>query len=464
MKKTMRRPSLFPLPVRVQERYNRIIDILQVRREVRNMAKTLVLVRHGKAQEAVEGLPDDDRALTSAGIRALEAWLPRSFALLELTSDDTLQVWTSPSLRAEQTAEGVAWVLDEPPILPCESLRSQDIEAFLAELSAASADCVVAVGHNPFMEEMAGILCGSKIPFSTGAVAAFEIPDMSHPADARLLWVVQGPDVERWKTLCTLEKIMKKSAKRIEDRLAAFLEEPDDVEALHALRVSIRMMRSLLVFIEPYQKSKQNVAMQHALRGIVLGTSRLRELDVLCEQAEELDPLAADLLEACSQMRRAERDALIEMLQSKETTRALACVEKACRRYAWKDVVDENGLAPEELRQRFEHLLELLNARMAQADLAEIDPIHELRKDAKRVRYAAESLAQLLGDRAEAEAQRMMDVQDKLGALCDARVNLDIIAAFPVEGLSDRARWDLSILKARNEEFVFTTLRHAARL
>ena len=46
------------------------------------MAKIIVLVRHGKAQLRSDELPDFERELTEAGVRALKAWLPRAARLL----------------------------------------------------------------------------------------------------------------------------------------------------------------------------------------------------------------------------------------------------------------------------------------------------------------------------------------------------------------------------------------------
>ena len=44
-------------------------------------ARTLILVRHGKAQSRNLGIPDEERTLTKAGVQALRAWLPQSAKL-----------------------------------------------------------------------------------------------------------------------------------------------------------------------------------------------------------------------------------------------------------------------------------------------------------------------------------------------------------------------------------------------
>ena len=164
------------------------------------MAKTVVLVRHGKAERRAEGQQDIDRALTPAGAQALEAHMPATFAQLEATGP--LEVWTSAALRARQTSERVIGALAANGISvaaaqPHESLLYQDLGAFLDELAASDADCVVAVGHIPFMGEALERLTGDTIRFSPGAVACVRLEGDPHSevAQSRTLWFTQGPEV-----------------------------------------------------------------------------------------------------------------------------------------------------------------------------------------------------------------------------------------------------------------------------
>ena len=96
------------------------------------MSRTLVLIRHDKAQERTEGLPDERRALTDAGSRALAARLPHALALLKTAgSGREAEVWSSPAVRARQTAEEAARTLGCPDVRICPSLWEQDEESFL---------------------------------------------------------------------------------------------------------------------------------------------------------------------------------------------------------------------------------------------------------------------------------------------------------------------------------------------
>lgn len=415
------------------------------------MAKTIVLLRHGKAQERSEETADEARELTKAGRRALEAGLPRALALLEEREKGSLALWSSSTVRTVQTAEEVARVLGVP-VEERDCLTDLDAAAFIEQAESAPEACVVAVGHNPFMEEVLEELSGASVRFATGACAALRISDDGAPA--RLLWFVQGPQVAPWKLLGKLESLLSRSEARVEDRLAGFFADPDDVEALHDLRVSIRTARSLIGFAAPFQKKSQNKAMQADLRSVVVVTSRLRELDVLLDQARLMDPPAVELVEACERQRAKERDRVLDRLRSKMAKRAISRCHEAAQALEWRPEVLRSGLDAERVQERFETILERVEERMESTDLRLAEPTHRLRKKAKEVRYAAENVSGLPEGEAADAAVQMKRVQERLGELCDARVSADIIEEFPVDGLSSDAKRDLEILRARNLEYV----------
>ena len=167
------------------------------------MALTLVLVRHGKAQRMNEAPSDEARTLTPEGRAALEEAFPESFSLLEYDPDD-VEIWSSPALRAIETAAEVCHVLGVEEIDEHPSLFFQDVEGFLEELierlQERDEGTVVVVGHVPFMDDVCYELSGDAIVFSTGGVAAIRIDsdhlmERSSKAPGKLLWYVQGPEV-----------------------------------------------------------------------------------------------------------------------------------------------------------------------------------------------------------------------------------------------------------------------------
>lgn len=167
------------------------------------MARTIVLVRHGKAQGARPGLSDSERPLVPGAAEALAEALPRAFALLD-AGDEAARVWVSPALRARQTADEVAAALDANGVSYAteerEYLFYQDQEAFLDDIEDTPEDSViVAVGHIPFMEDVLERLTGECISFTPGSVAAVTLPGSPRTQipEGDVLWYVRGSKVAK---------------------------------------------------------------------------------------------------------------------------------------------------------------------------------------------------------------------------------------------------------------------------
>ncbi len=166
------------------------------------MARTLILVRHGKAEKPWLGLKDADRALVPGAAAALEATYKTTFSLLRGT--ESAELWVSPALRARQTASQVSRALVRSGVkigatreLPC--LLEQDDDAFQTLLEQTpDGACIVAVGHIPFMEDELADLTGVDLSFAPGSVAAVHLAGSPRhaAAGAELLWFVRGPKVE----------------------------------------------------------------------------------------------------------------------------------------------------------------------------------------------------------------------------------------------------------------------------
>lgn len=431
------------------------------------MSDTIILMRHGKAQRPTEDMLDIERKLTESGKRSLAATLPRSLGLLPTNA--RIEVWSSPAARAEQTARIMqksckrhgAKIADD--IVMVDALWSQDDEAFLAQVHDCDADCVIAVGHNPFIEDLTAKLTGSRIDFATGGFAAVRLPEQNadgeQVAQGRLLWFAQGPISQRWKTLVHMEGIIGDCEDAVHEKLQAFLDNPDDIETMHKFRVSCRTLRSLVAFVKPWQDAKQNQSAQDDLKAIVAETSRLRELDVLTEQASEMESSSTDLVEFCALRAEEERERVIDVLQSKRVAKRLDNVASQLHSIKWRKELALNGLESGEVRKRFDELASSLESDLAALNLADVEKTHDVRKSAKRVRYDAEKFMPLIGADAVDIAKNMTAHQDNLGAICDARVNVDLINSFDAETLPEAVAWDLALLRAQNETFLYSTLK-----
>lgn len=428
------------------------------------MADVVVLIRHGKAQTRSDERPDFERTLTKAGKRSLVAWLSRSAHLLAEEGPQTVELWSSPAARAMETAALVASAyadeldLKKFDVIEKPFLWSQDLAAFFGEVRACEADVVVAVGHNPFMEQACAQVCGREVPLATGGTIAMRVSD-DERFEGRLLWMMQGPESKRWKTMVDIEDIIASAVDGVETKREAFFADPADVEAAHKYRVSIRTIRGLLAFVEPFIQKDSYIDMQRDWKYLVNCTSRLREYDVLAEEVAQLEPPAETLLAACHAARDEECTKTLAFLDTKKARACFKRVCKASRNLLWRRRHCDEGLDYDAIPVRFAEIVEDERADVASLDLADVERTHDVRKQAKQVRYAAEKFKSLVGHDAEAVSEEMKAVQNRLGALCDARVNVDIIDEFTKKDLPDEAMWALSLLRAQNEQYIYSTLR-----
>ncbi len=161
----------------------------------------LYLMRHGIASDLGEVgvLKDADRPLTMEG-RARMKQTASGLRQLDLKFNLIL---TSPLLRARQTAEVVAEVLElQHKVKIIESLapgrsfiegEGRHAEIFL-ELGAYQFDRALLVGHMPDLSELASLLLtGNRnlnIEFKKGALCAIEVASLPPRGPGLLQWLM----------------------------------------------------------------------------------------------------------------------------------------------------------------------------------------------------------------------------------------------------------------------------------
>lgn len=108
----------------------------------------LILWRHA---EAVDGVPDNDRALTEKGRRQAQ----RMAHFLASRLPKNTRILVSPALRAQQTAAAYSKHFDIEPAIG----TGADAHRALAASGWPDADgAVMLVGHQPWLGELAALL------------------------------------------------------------------------------------------------------------------------------------------------------------------------------------------------------------------------------------------------------------------------------------------------------------------
>jgi phosphohistidine phosphatase len=160
-----------------------------------NATMLVYLVRHAIAveREQFQGSDDSMRELTDKGMARMRQNL-RGLARLKLHWDE---IWSSPFLRAKQTAD----ILAEYPGFEgrfrlIEPLRSGgDLVQVVSELqSHANLDAVALVGHEPDLGELATRLISgqtfSGVAFKKGGIACIAIETAATPLRGELQWLL----------------------------------------------------------------------------------------------------------------------------------------------------------------------------------------------------------------------------------------------------------------------------------
>ncbi|HUJ25059.1 MAG TPA: phosphohistidine phosphatase SixA [Myxococcales bacterium] len=153
------------------------------------------LVRHGIALAPAERgeLPDDDRPLTAKGRRRFRR-AARAFARLGEPPDF---IFTSPLIRAAQTAEILAGALKAAEVGVLEELRSgAPVGPLLAEVArrVKGDQSVALVGHDPQMSQLVAALGDvaradlPRVNFRKGAIVRIDVGELPSGRPSEPKW------------------------------------------------------------------------------------------------------------------------------------------------------------------------------------------------------------------------------------------------------------------------------------
>jgi phosphohistidine phosphatase len=147
----------------------------------------IYLLRHGDAEDQAASGRDFDRRLTPEGIERMRAEA-KGMQALDLTFE---AIFTSPLLRAKETAEIVAETLKlDAPILDERiggGFRLSVVQAILAKQGRG--EKFLFAGHQPDMSLTIQQLCGGQAEMKRGSLACLECA-RPEPGQGVLLWLL----------------------------------------------------------------------------------------------------------------------------------------------------------------------------------------------------------------------------------------------------------------------------------
>jgi phosphohistidine phosphatase len=150
----------------------------------------LYLVRHAIAAERGDEWPDDSkRPLTTQGIARFKECV-KGLAALDVVVDE---VFTSPLIRAKQTAEVLAAAVSgKPSVKLLEALAPGHTGSTVMSNLAKQAKRrrIALVGHEPDLGELAAHLLGAQraIPFKKGGICRIDVETLTSRRAGSLIW------------------------------------------------------------------------------------------------------------------------------------------------------------------------------------------------------------------------------------------------------------------------------------
>jgi phosphohistidine phosphatase len=152
----------------------------------------LYLVRHAIAADRGSEWPDDTkRPLTERGVERFKETV-KGLRRLDVRIDE---IFTSPLVRARQTAELLAQGVDgKPPIKLLDTLApGHTSTALMTQLAkVAKRRHVALVGHEPELGELAAHLIGAgrALEFKKGGICRIDVGSLSARRAGSLIWFV----------------------------------------------------------------------------------------------------------------------------------------------------------------------------------------------------------------------------------------------------------------------------------
>ncbi len=241
--------------------------------------------------------------------------------------------------------------------------------------------------------------------------------------------------------------ILRDCHAQISDNLALAVD-GKDMEAVHQLRVGLRRLRSAIIAFRDALGRKAFVKAGAAARRIGSEVGRLRDLDVLIG---EIIPragtrglggdLQASLVATLEPRREQIRAEVREVLAGPEATRFVLDLGELIETRAWRGGEGEPG---GKIAKRAPAMLDARYRKVAKrgrhlADL-DIEGLHELRKDVKKLRYTADLAAPLYSGRRHRKfLKAMKTLQERFGAINDEATAEALLAEVGTDPRAERA-------------------------
>ncbi len=429
-----------------------------------------------RADTAIEPTAEPEPPTAETDVPTAEAVAPTADAMAPTAEDPatapeaaTVDVATptaeDPAAEPETATVNVGEPAAEPESPTADAVVADpmaQLETPTADVAAPAAELDGAVGHDagspgtnlePTPED--GAIEGAVIDLEALEYA----PELIEEAEAAAPLVIGGPagvevvgEIPVGKTPgVTAEDLHAEAGRKVfRFHLARMIarepgtREGKDPEELHAMRVSTRRMRAAWRVFGDGFRDDRTARFRRRLRTVAARLGAVRDLDVLIEATEAF----------ATTLPSAERDGLEPLLASWRDQRAVGrrlLIESldsgGYRRFVedYRDFVLTVGAdvravdptSPHRVRDTAGSAIwsayEQVRAYESVLKWADVPTLHQLRIEAKRLRYTLEFVREALGPEAPALISRVVALQDHLGTMNDAEIGAHMARAYLVE-------------------------------
>lgn len=396
----------------------------------------IILVRHGEAVEFSYGCDDFKRQLTERGKRDIKKVIQQTAN--HIKKEHKILIWASPAVRANETAQIIADELKLENIDYYKFILDGDYELLAKQIEQVDDDSTVfIVGHQPYLSIWSRKIASIKVPFRKGTMAGFNITS-KNPIKANMEWIEcaimdseeNKPSLDNVITKKDLKEIMIGILNDIEDLQNQYLNDSDNIEIVHKIRVKIRQLRSLISFIKQIFYEEEYKDYQKKLSEIAKKFSYIREIDVLTGQWYSILSKNKDLLKdfSLTKVLKDERekeklkinDYIISKTMNSELDNILSWIK------TWEESPEEDLKISQLAINKFNKWNSAVTKGIKNIKFNKLKEVHSLRILYKKVRYVQNSI-EYFNKNSKWNLAQLKDKQDDLGYYCDIVNNIAIL-------------------------------------
>jgi len=392
----------------------------------------LMLIRHGKAENKVENKKDFDRTLSEKG---KEEFSEFASSIQEyLSEEDSIKVWTSPLIRAKQTSKILTDTLNTNKAKEKEFIATGDSEQLFSELNTLDNEStVVCIGHKPYLSHWTEDILGTPMSFPKGGAAVFQV-DLNDENKNTLIWKNSPKFSKKNEETEKIRKILLEQVEAIEKAYVNFSNNPYEPKTTHKMRVSMRTLRALLNFLKPVIGEINYGKIKEKLKESAKQLEDLREIDVLIKECTKVALNKPEFIGNYKKVfneLHVERRRILRDTVSKTTNKHLqSTVEFTREQVKTLPLYLENSSEEnwkKMLTKRLKEKKKKVKKGYDKLDIHNLVQSHELRKDAKKLRYSADAFDELTDKNGQKIHDNAEDIQDELGDIRDYYVNSQLL-------------------------------------